>query len=183
MLGIRTQLIVPYSCKFAIVPLFLSRYIYRLWPSRCTIMQKGSKKWDEVETTEDFGLYCKKMTCFLNDYAVQWWRCWLYDESWGLVVYCIIGFGCSEKNKRLQCKAKTHISERPYFYKKTVYVSLFSPCGLLLVRIMTILNNNYNYTLKQKNTYKWVFLLLLYFRAMHTKSPKCQVVRVRWWIT
>lgn len=49
-------------------------------------------------------------------------------------MYCIIGFGCSEKNKRLQCKAKTHISERPYFYKKTVPVSLFSPCGLLLVK-------------------------------------------------
>lgn len=50
-------------------------------------------------------------------------------------MYCNIGFGCSEKkNKRLQCKAKTHISERPYFYKKTVSVSLFSPCGLLLVK-------------------------------------------------
>lgn len=37
-------------------------------------------------------------------------------------------------NKRLQCKAKTHISsERSYFYKKTVPVSLFSLCGLLPV--------------------------------------------------
>lgn len=35
-------------------------------------------------------------------------------------------------NKRLQCKAKTHISERSYFYK-TVPVSLFSLCGLLPV--------------------------------------------------
>jgi len=98
MLSIRTQLIVPYSCKFAIVPLFLSRYIYQLWPSRCTIMQKGSKKWEKDEKKyEDLGLYCKKMTCFLNDYAVQWWRCWLCAERWGLVVYCNIGFGCSEK--------------------------------------------------------------------------------------
>lgn len=38
------------------------------------------------------------------------------------------------ENKRLQCKAKSHISERPYFYKKTVSVSLFSLCGLLLVK-------------------------------------------------
>lgn len=116
MLSIRTQLIVPYSCKFAIVPLFLSRYIYWLWPSRCTIMQKGIKKkkkkrWHEhwKKTNKHMrtrGLYCKKvekkqkqknMTCFLNDYAVQWWRCWLCAESWGLVVYCNIGFGCSEK--------------------------------------------------------------------------------------
>lgn len=160
MLSIRTQLIVPYSCKFAIVPLFLSRYIYWLWPSRCTIMQKGIKKkkkrWHEhwkkkKQTYEDSGVVLQKswkkkqkqknMTCFLNDYAVQWWRCWLCAESWGLVVYCNIGFGCSEKkiNKRLQCKAKTHISERPYFFKKTVSVSLFSLYGLLLVYINKII--------------------------------------------
>lgn len=51
-------------------------------------------------------------------------------------MYCNIGFGCSEKkikkNKHLQCKAKTHISERPYFYKKTVPVSLFSPCRFVI---------------------------------------------------
>lgn len=99
-------------------------------------------------------------------------------EDWLCTVTQVLD-ALKKKNKRLQCKAKTHISERPYFYKKTVSVSLFSPCGLLLVKIMIILNNNYNYTLKQKNTYKWVFLLLLYFRAMHTKSPKCRVVRVR----
>lgn len=54
-------------------------------------------------------------------------------------MFCNIGFGCSGQknkrniNKRLQCKAKTRISERSYFYKKTVPVSLFSLCGLLLV--------------------------------------------------
>lgn len=54
----------------------------------------------------------------------------------GLDVYCIIGFGCSEKNKRLQCKAKKHISERPYFSKTTVFpVSFSSLCGLLLVNL------------------------------------------------
>lgn len=49
-------------------------------------------------------------------------------------MYCNIGFGCSEKdkNKHLQCKAKTHISERPYFYKKTVSVSLFSPVWFVI---------------------------------------------------
>lgn len=119
MLSIRTQLIVPYSCKFAIVPLFLSRYIYWLWPSRCTIMQKGIKKrWHEdlkKKHMRTWGLYCKKlkkkkqkqkMTCFLNDYAVQWWRCWICAERWGLVVYCNIGFGCSEKKKINVCNVK-----------------------------------------------------------------------------
>lgn len=185
MLSIRTQLIVPYSCKFAIVPLFLSRYIYRLWPSRCTINAKGIKKvrwsWKKYE---DLGLYCKKKTLKKDLFSkwlcssvmkmsTLWWErrtgCVLYHRFWMLW-----------KNKRLQCKAKTHISERPYFYKKTVSVSLFSPCGLLLVKIMILLNNDDNYTLEQKNTYKRVFLLLLYFRAMHTKSPKCRVVRERW---
>lgn len=125
------------------------------------------------------------MTCFLNDYAVQWWRCWLCAERWGLVVYCNIGFGCSEKNKRLQCKAKTHISERPYFFK-TVSVSLFSLYGLLSIYIeMRLLHNNtYTLELKKKSKHKhkgflcFVFLLLLYFRAMHTKSSQCQVGRV-----
>lgn len=59
-------------------------------------------------------------------------------------------------NKRLQCKAKSHISERPYFYKKTVSVSLLPLCDLLLVKkyIIIIMNNDNNYILKQKKTYK-----------------------------
>jgi hypothetical protein len=109
--------------------------------------------------------------------------CW---KIWRLVVYCNIGFGCSEK-KSLQCKAKTHISERPYFYKKkNVSVGLFSPCGLLLVKkntkiIMKIIMNDYKKTLKQEK--KDIQKSLLFFsfcfwtsRAMHTKSPKCGVV-------
>lgn len=60
-------------------------------------MQKGSKKWDKDEKKWGLGVVLQKKTCFLNDYAVQWWRCWLCVERWGLVVYCIIGFGCSEK--------------------------------------------------------------------------------------
>jgi len=99
MLSIRTQLIVPYSCKFAIVPLFLSRYIYRLWPSCCKIMmQKGSKQVCSRRKMRTLGLYCKKqktknkqnkkMTCFLNDYAVQWWRCWLM--CWKMRTGCVL---------------------------------------------------------------------------------------------
>lgn len=102
----------------------------------------------------------------------------LKEGDWLCIVTQVLD--ALKKKKGLQCKAKTHISERPYFYKKTVSVSLFYPCGLLLVKIMMILNNNYNYTLKQKKKHtKGFFLLLLYFRAMHTKSPKCGVVRVR----
>lgn len=69
-------------------------------------------------------------------------------------------------NKRLQCKAKTRISERSYFYKKTVPVSLFSLCGLLLVP---------NIVTKRKHKKRGFCLflwLLLYFRAMHTKIAK-----------
>lgn len=69
-------------------------------------MQKGSKKWDKDEKKWGLGVVLQKKTCFLNDYAVQWWRCWLCAERWGLVVYCIIGFGCSEKKKINVCNVK-----------------------------------------------------------------------------
>lgn len=90
-------------------------------------------------------------------------------------MYCNIGFGCSEKNKRLQCKAKTHISERPYFYKKTVSVSLFSLCGLLLVT-MKILNNN-NDTLKlKKHNKKGFWFIFCCFCTLELCTPNRQNV-------
>jgi len=73
-------------------------------------------------------------------------------------VYCIIGFGCSEKNtnKCLQCKAMTHISERTYFYKKTVFLSVYSPpVWFVTGETMTINDHdheNNDDTLKQKIT-------------------------------
>lgn len=57
----------------------------------------------------------------------------LKDEDWLCTVTQVLD-ALKKMNKHLQCKAKTHISERPYFYKKTESVSLFSPCGLLLVK-------------------------------------------------
>lgn len=58
----------------------------------------------------------------------------LKDEDWLCTVTQVLdALKKTKTNKRLQCKAKTHISERPYFFKKTVSVSLFSLCGLLLV--------------------------------------------------
>lgn len=72
-------------------------------------------------------------------------------------------------NKRLQCKAKTHISERSYFYKKTVPVSLFSLCGLLPVPKYR--NEAEKKTLKKRG-FRLFLWLLLYFRAMHTKIAK-----------
>lgn len=175
MLSIRTQLIVPYSCKFAIVPLFLSQYIYQLWPSCCKIMQKGSKKWDKDEKKWGLGVVLQKKDLFskwlcssMMKMLIMCWKmrtgCVLYHRFWML---------WKKKNKRLQCKAKTHISERPYFYKKTVSVSLFSPCGLLLVKIMIILNNN-NYTLKQNIHTKGFFCC---FCTLELCTPNRQNVK------
>lgn len=95
----------------------------------------------------------------------------LKDEDWLCTVSQVLD--ALKKNKRLQCKAKTHISERPYFYKKTVSVSLFSPCGLLLVKIMIILNNN-NYTLKQNIHTKGFFCC---FCTLELCTPNRQNVK------
>lgn len=120
MLSIRTQWNVPYYCKFAIVPPFQSIYIFTDCDFCCKIMQSDLKKPCEGMETKLEWWSCKNDLFSKNEYAV-WCRKWC-SERWGLVVYCIIGFGCSEKKEinHLQCKAKTHISERPYFYKKTV---------------------------------------------------------------
>lgn len=78
-------------------------------------------------------------------------------------------------NKRLQCKAKTHISERSYFYKKTVPVSLFSLCGLLPVPKY----RNEAETLKKKTLKKGVFVCsfgcFCTLELCTPKSPKCRV--------
>lgn len=65
MLSIRTQLNVPYSCKFAIV-LSFCQYIFTDCDHRCNIMQHDRKK--NCKRHDKRG-GSAKMTCFLNDYA------------------------------------------------------------------------------------------------------------------
>lgn len=107
MLRIRTQLIVPYSCKFAIVPLSLCLDdIYRLWPSRCTKMQKGFKlkqnkgamklEWDKRTLEVAKMKKRKKKNLFSKRLCSSLKKTFCCGDGWGLVVYCNIGFGCSD---------------------------------------------------------------------------------------
>lgn len=105
----------------------------------------------------------------LNDEDVD---CVLNDGDWLFTVT----FECSEKNTKdhLQCKQR-RIFLRDLTFLRRLY--------LYLLVWFVIGKKWYDWitnTMKQKSTFKRVFLLLLYFRAMHSKTPNYWLVRLRW---
>lgn len=139
MLSIRTQFdrsILLQVCNSATlsVSIYLPTVTISLYDNAKGITKKiksvlkvkqRKKKTKKINNHEDLRLYCKKkiqkMTCFIKDYAVQWWRCWLRDERWGLVVYCNIGFGCSEKKKSNQINV-CNVKQRRIFLRDLTFI-------------------------------------------------------------
>lgn len=111
----------PYSCKVAIVPLFLSWYIYRLWPSRCKINTSGGSKKREEEEDYTRGLrvilqkkdlFSKRLCSSVKTLLTMCWKmrtgCVLYHRFWMLKKTMKINV-CNVKQRRIFLRDLTFI--------------------------------------------------------------------------